>query len=322
MPVDRDYIKLMFKYRILRGLTPSCKLLVCMVLSVATANCLTNPNAAVKWQPARPANGSPMLIEIGAPAGVQSLKAQWLGHSVSFYHSGKGKIWCALAGVPLQTPAGTYELQITETLANGRTTDIRQKVRVVKATYPKITVKVAKRFTEPNQTQLAAISVDKGVKEKTFSTVSPQMLWTGKFAAPVSAPVSDVFGTERVFNGEVQSRHQGLDYAVPAGTPIHAINKGIVVLARPMYFEGSFIVIDHGQGLLSLYLHLSEFRVKEGQEVGAGDVIGLSGGTGRATGAHLHLAVRWQGIYLDPAVLLKLPFPSANRSSRPSVPIS
>ena len=127
---------------------------------------------------------------------------------------------------------------------------------------------------------------------------------------PVSSPVSDLFGTERVINGEVQSRHQGLDYAAPAGTPVRAINRGVVILARPMFFEGDFIIIDHGQGLLSLYLHLSEFKVKEGDEVSGGQVIAMSGGTGRATGAHLHLAIRWQGAYLNPAILLGLPIPA------------
>ncbi|HUJ96240.1 MAG TPA: M23 family metallopeptidase, partial [Terriglobales bacterium] len=96
----------------------------------------------------------------------------------------------------------------------------------------------------------------------------------------------------------------------PAGTPVRAIGRGVVVLAQPMFFEGNFIVIDHGQGLLSLYLHLSEFKVKEGDEVRPGQVIALSGGTGRATGAHLHLAIRWQGVYLNPGILLKLAIPA------------
>jgi murein DD-endopeptidase MepM/ murein hydrolase activator NlpD len=104
----------------------------------------------------------------------------------------------------------------------------------------------------------------------------------------------------------VKSRHLGLDFAVRPGTPVHAINRGTVVLARPLYFEGGFVVIDHGQGLMSLYLHLSEFKVKEGDEVSTGQLIALSGGSGRATGPHLHLAVRWQGIYLNPEVLLRL----------------
>jgi len=139
--------------------------------------------------------------------------------------------------------------------------------------------------------------------------VTPQKLWEGSFVAPVAAPVSDIFGTARVFNGTVLSRHQGLDFGVTTGTPVAAINRGTVLLARPLYFEGNCVVIDHGQGLLSLYLHLSEFKVKEGDEVQAHQIIALSGGSGRATGPHLHLAVRWQGVYLDPVTLLKLRIP-------------
>jgi murein DD-endopeptidase MepM/ murein hydrolase activator NlpD len=87
------------------------------------------------------------------------------------------------------------------------------------------------------------------------------------------------------------------------------MNDGTVLLARPLYFEGNFVVLDHGQGLLTLYLHLSEFKVKEGDQVKRGQIVGLSGGTGRATGPHLHVAVRWQGTYLDPALLMRLRLP-------------
>ncbi len=125
----------------------------------------------------------------------------------------------------------------------------------------------------------------------------------------MNATISDVFGTRRTFNGKVQSMHQGLDYAVPSGTPVLALNTGTVLLARPLYFEGNCVVLDHGQGLLTLYLHLSEFKVKEGDRVEGGQELGLSGGTGRATGPHLHIAVRWQGIYLNPATLMKLKLP-------------
>jgi murein DD-endopeptidase MepM/ murein hydrolase activator NlpD len=120
-----------------------------------------------------------------------------------------------------------------------------------------------------------------------------------------------------VFNGATKSVHQGLDYRVPPGTPITAVNRGTVILARPLYFEGNCVVIDHGQGLLTLYLHLSELKVKEGDKVERGTEVGLSGATGRATGPHLHLAVRWQGVYLNPAALLKLRLPATeSRSAR------
>ncbi len=264
----------------------------------------------VKWQPLSLSNGSPVLFEIRTTVKTQTVSAMWMGHEISFFKpSTAGRVWYGLGGISLTTTPASYDLRIKEAFANGQTRELLRKIKVVRATYPKITVKVAKQYTEPSPQQLTAISADKAVKTKIFEAVSAQRLWDGGFASPVSAPVSDVFGTARVFNDQVQSRHQGLDFAVPPGTEVHAINSGVVILARPMFFEGDCIVIDHGQGLLSLYLHLSAFKVKEGQEVRSGELIGLSGGTGRASGPHLHLAVRWQGVYISPAILLKLQIP-------------
>src|SRR5262249_42773569 len=145
--------------------------------------------------------------------------------------------------------------------------------------------------------------------EEFMGRVTPEREWSGNFTAPADASISDVFGAQRVFNGKSLSLHLGLDFRVSTGTPVSAMNEGTVLLARPLYYEGNFVVIDHGQGLLTLYLHLSEFKVKEGEHVKRGQLIGLSGGTGRATGPHLDVRVRWQGTYLDPAQLLKLQLP-------------
>jgi murein DD-endopeptidase MepM/ murein hydrolase activator NlpD len=129
--------------------------------------------------------------------------------------------------------------------------------------------------------------------------------------APVSESVSEPFGVRRVFNGELKTEHQGLDYHAPRGTRVVAANSGTVLLARRLFFEGNCVIVDHGQGLMTLYMHLSKFRVRKGQKVRRGQLLGLSGVTGRATGPHLHLAVRWEGVYLDPAKLLKLDMPPA-----------
>jgi murein DD-endopeptidase MepM/ murein hydrolase activator NlpD len=299
-------------YYLITMLAKRMRLAVFGIVLVACAVCgAETRGTAVTWQPYTLTNGSPVLFQIAVPGNVESISAEWLGHSFSFFRVAKRGAWYALAGVPVSTAAGAYTLRITEKFADGRTAEVEKQVKTSAASFRKIPIRVAKQFTEPSQTQLAAIAVDKDAKEKIFAAVSGQKLWSGAFTPPVAAVVSDLFGTERVINGEVKSRHQGQDYAAPAGTPVKAINRGVVVLARPMFFEGNFIVIDHGQGLLSLYLHLSEFKVKEGDEVSGGQVIALSGGSGRATGAHLHLAVRWQGIYLDPAVLLKLSIPSS-----------
>ena len=142
-----------------------------------------------------------------------------------------------------------------------------------------------------------------------LNRVTPDREWSGQFTAPADAAISDVFGSERIFNGKTSSPHLGLDFRVPSGTPVAAMNDGTVLLARLLYFEGNFVVLDHGQGLLTIYMHLSEFKVKEGDQVKRGQVIALSGGTGRATGPHLHVGVRWQGTYLDPAGLIRLRLP-------------
>jgi len=264
----------------------------------------------VEWQPRVLTNGSPVLFGVKGPAKLQAVNGLWMGHSISFFRAAADKRWYGLGGIPLTTHAGSYDLRLTETFATGQTTEIVRKIRIANAPYPKITVKVAKKYTEPSSEQLTAISADKSVKGKVFDTVSAERLWAGRFIAPVSDPVSDVFGTARVFNDEVQSRHQGLDFAAPPGTDVHAVNSGIVILARPMFFEGNCVVVDHGQGLLSLYLHLSAFKVKEGDQVQTGETIALSGGTGRATGPHLHLAMRWQGVYVSPAILLNIQIPA------------
>ena len=265
--------------------------------------------SGIAWQPEKLVPGSPVLFHVPASKKIQDVSARWFGHEVTFFPAADASGWYALAAVPVQTVAGSYELVVSEKLTGRKSAEIREKIRVARATYPKIAAKVAKQFTAPDPEQLKVINADKSVKQQTFANVTPQKLWEGSFVAPVAAPISDIFGTARVFNGAVLSRHQGLDFGVPSGTPVGAINAGRVLLARPLYFEGNCVVIDHGQGLLSLYLHLSEFKVKEGDEVQAHQIIGLSGGSGRATGPHLHLAVRWQGVYLDPATLLKLRIP-------------
>lgn len=178
-----------------------------------------------------------------------------------------------------------------------------------KQRYPRVMLTVPARYTAPNPEDQRQIEQDKTIKSEAFKILSPDRDWQGSFEPPVHAEISDVFGVERVFNGSVQSTHQGLDFRVPSGTLVTAVNHGRVILARPLFFEGNCVVIDHGQGLLTLYLHLSKFSVKEGDEIDQGQEIGLSGGTGRATGPHLHLAVRWQGVYLNPQVLLKLSLP-------------
>jgi murein DD-endopeptidase MepM/ murein hydrolase activator NlpD len=274
------------------------------------------PASAATWtvraQPARLANGGPVLFVVKPPAKVKSVTGTWLGHQLTFSYDASTKTWFALGGVSIETAPGKYALVLSAERADTKAQlTSTHAFAISRAQYPQIKVEltVEKKFTEPTPEQQAQIAEGVKVKQDYLSRVTPTREWAGNFAAPADAAISDVFGSQRIFNGKAQSPHQGLDFRVHTGTPVAAMNSGTVLLARFLYYEGGFVVIDHGQGFLTLYLHLSEFKVKEGEEVKRGQVIGLSGGTGRATGPHLHVAVRWQGTYLDPAGLLQLSLP-------------
>ncbi len=260
-------------------------------------------------EPAHLVNGSPVLFRITGPKSIRKLSGSWLGHDVAFSLDAKGKSWFALAGISQETKPGSYPLELHAETSAGVATAFDRRISIARQPYPRVLLKVPGKYTAPNPDDQREIAQDKEIKADAFKTVTTEREWKGSFAPPVNAEISDVFGVERVFNGSVQSTHQGLDFRVPTGTEVAAVNSGRVILARPLFFEGDCIVIDHGQGLLTLYLHLSKFLVKEGEDVSKGQPIGVSGGTGRATGPHLHLAVRWQGVYLDPQVLLKLNLP-------------
>ena len=147
-----------------------------------------------------------------------------------------------------------------------------------------------------------------------------------KFTLPLGAPVSPLpegksFGAKRVFNGKPAPQpHTGSDYAAPAGSPVLAAANGTVVVAKDLFFEGNAVFIDHGNGLVTMYFHLSRIDVKVGQEVTKGHTLGVVGSTGRSTGPHLFLGVRWHNARIDPMFLLEDPgkIPSVNDASAPA----
>jgi murein DD-endopeptidase MepM/ murein hydrolase activator NlpD len=259
-----------------------------------------------QWEPTKPVNGSPVLFRVAAPPQLTELNGNFLGQEFSFRSSKACHCWYGFAGVSLATKPGTYTLRVEGKGKGGTESTMSYAVTVGAAHYPTSALKVAPGFVEPPKETLARIEEDQAEKKKVFSSTLPETLWSGRFEPPAEAEVSGVFGSARVFNGVKKSQHTGLDFRVTTGTPIVATNSGTVILARPLYFEGNCVMIDHGQGLLTMYLHLSEFKVKEGDAVKKGQLLGLSGGTGRATAPHLHFAVRWRGKYLDPRTLLEL----------------
>jgi Membrane proteins related to metalloendopeptidases len=264
---------------------------------------------SILWSPANLANGSPCLFVVEAPK-ASSVSAEWQGHKLTFFRSRSSASWYALAGIDIEVAPGSYPLTVELTATNGTVTTLRRDISIEAAPYKQVPLTVPDKFVQPDAAALKIIAADKVVKDKAFAETASHPTWSGRFSPPLGvAPRTDSFGTRRVFNGKLDSVHRGLDYHAKPGTPVAAVNSGRVVLARPLYYEGNCVIIDHGLGLMTLYMHLSKFKVVEGTTVKRGQIIALSGVTGRATGPHLHLGLRWQGAYLDPAKLFKLDLP-------------
>jgi biotin carboxyl carrier protein len=282
--------------------------IVCLLLVVASLSAGAQPRGtwSAQWQPVKLVNGSPVLFRVTAPKQVAALTGNFLGQDLSFRLGQACHCWYALAGVSLATKPGRYTLRVGGMEPGAKKAGISYTVAVAAAHYPFSTIKVAPAFVEPPKEAQPVIAAADAAKKQAFATMDPNPLWSGAFERPTQTETSGVFGSARIYNGVKKSQHLGLDFRASIGTPVHATNAGTVILARPLYFEGNCVMLDHGQGLLTIYMHLSEFKVKEGERVAAGQLIALSGGTGRSTGPHLHFAVRWRGEYLDPRTLLEL----------------
>jgi len=248
--------------------------------------------------------GSPELIRVNAPE-ARSVDGEWLGRKIQFFRPADHGAWIALTGVDVEAPVGSSALHITAHL-KGKDADLSRDVEIHAAHYRTGALTVAPKFVQPPPEAQKEIEEESQLKAKVYAASVAEPLWRGSFHAPVASAPTDSFGTRRMFNGKLASIHKGADFRAAAGTPVHASNTGIVVLARPLYFEGGCVIIDHGLGLFTLSMHFSRIDVKEGQRVKTGDRLGLSGATGRVTGPHLHWAVRWEGAMLDPVKLLRL----------------
>ena len=276
--------------------------------------CICSQSNAVTLTPDVVVAGSPELLHLQATPDAK-VEGDWLGRKVQFFPAHNGRDWFALAGVDVEAPTGPSVLHVVERSDKG-TLEFSRTIEIHPAHYRTGSLTVPPKFVAPDPEDLKRIQAESQLKAKVFAASVSVPLWAGNFRAPVTAQPTDSFGTRRTFNGKLASIHKGMDFRAPTGTLVHAGNSGMVVLARPLYYEGNCVVIDHGLGIFTISMHLSRIDVKEGQHVATRERLGLSGATGRVTGPHLHWAVRWQDAYLDPAKLLRLNLDSVISAER------
>ena len=212
-----------------------------------------------------------------------------------------GGQWIAVVGIPLGTKAGTQRLAVREE-GGTRTLDFQVGTKTYVAQHIKLK---NKRQVNPDPADLARIERETAEQLAAYRAFRPQGPSNVMLDRPVAGGrLSSPFGLQRFFNGEPRNPHSGLDFAVPAGTPVKAPAAGRVVLVGDYFFNGRTVFVDHGQGFISMFCHLSEIGVRVGQEVARGEEVGRVGSTGRATGPHLHWNVSLNDARVDPAIFI------------------
>lgn len=256
--------------------------------------------------PASVGAGKPFVARIATWYPLEDLEVRWNGRSVhpAVTVTGGRSEAVVLLGVGLRGEPGTYPLEVAARIW-GHERRFSRTVEVVPSAWDSEALTVAPKMVRPPAAELARIERDREVLKDALAEVSPERYWRAPLFRPVKGRMLSRFGLYRTFNGNVAARHTGLDFRAWLGTPIHAAAAGRVVLVRAFYYGGNSVLIDHGNGFFTMSCHLSETTVREGDMVEAGRVIGLSGATGRVTGAHLHLAAFVLGAVVDPEVLFR-----------------
>ncbi len=261
------------------------------------------------WTPAVPEEGGALGVRILEPGGGRiplAVEGSFAGRQVRFARL--NGFWFGLAAVPVGV-SGEQELHLRFAFADGEEREYRIRIAAEARDWSASHLSVPPRFSSPSPEALERIERERKRIRDVLDTASPDWLFEESFLPPRPVDVTSPFGQERLFNGELQSRHMGLDLRGDEGDRVAAAATGRVALAGDFYFSGNSVFLDHGRGVYTGYFHLSKIRVEEGQTVERGQLIGEVGATGRVTGPHLHWSLLVAGTSLDAGSLLRIEFP-------------
>ena len=263
-------------------------------------------------QPA-PKTGGPKTVEIlqgeiaeialSAP-GVVAAEGRLGSEKIYFYPGDNGEL-TALVGADLETKPGPGKILVNGTTHSGAPWATQISLKIKSKAFKSESFAVAQEFDQLGPDVLERIRREQEQFARVFAVSGPQRLWARPFVGPLPKEITSPFGYRRVINGSPRAPHTGVDLKAAMETPVLAANHGRVVLLGDFFYSGKSLVLDHGGALFTVYFHLSEFKADEGIEVKKGDVIALSGMTGRVTGPHLHWGARLNGARIDPFQLVE-----------------
>ncbi len=210
----------------------------------------------------------------------------------------------AIIGIPYRSTPGPDFITLDWSNVQGRHTR-KLPVTIVSGKYKTDVLKVAASRVTPNRKNIQRAKKEARRLKRIYASAGSARLWRGPFRPPLKSQITSAFGNRRVFNGQLKSYHNGVDFRAAVGTPVFAANSGVVRLAQNLFYSGNVVVIDHGTDIFTIYAHLDKIEVRAGQFIAGGQRLGLSGATGRVSGPHLHWGVKVNGVAVDPIQFIR-----------------
>ncbi len=254
--------------------------------------------------------GQVLVVKVKGEEQATEVKGTFLSRTIPFFREfrpGEPAGYIGLLGIDMQDEPGTYELSV-EVKQGEQAKQLSFNVQVAKEKFTVEHLKLPKDKVDLDEKSTARWKAEQQLVREALAENSRLKLWRSNFVEPVTGKRTGIFGSVRIMNGQARNPHNGEDIGAPMGTDVAATNDGIVRITVDHIFSGKGVFVDHGLGFYTMYFHLSEILVKDGDLVTAGQIIGKVGATGRATGPHLHWGVKLNGARVNPYALLDLPF--------------
>jgi len=271
----------------------------CSTSCVVGLLCLTSVTSAFEFPEHTPRPGGLAIMSVGA-ANSASPPVVMFGEKRALVLRGENE-WITVIGIPLEQTVGVAEATIRTADEESSTIAFAVKPHA----YPEQRLTVGKSYVDLTKEQLNRVGRERKIIDVALTNWRDSETTDLSLIEPVAGRRSSSFGLRRFFNDQPRSPHKGMDIAADLGTPIAAPGDGTVTATGDYYFNGNTVIIDHGQGFVTMFCHLDEIDVEEGQQLQAGTPIGKVGATGRVTGPHLHFGTYLNGTAVDPSLLLR-----------------
>jgi murein DD-endopeptidase MepM/ murein hydrolase activator NlpD len=291
----RQEMWLMRKSGLLGGVIALC-------LSMGTGTSVALPKPEITFSSDSIFQGDVGLLRIQT-TDSESPHVQWMNQELFMAPYENGKTWFGFFGADLKLKPGSYPL-VVKTASAGFRKQI--DIRVLSKDYGVRQLTLPKEMVDLDATTFERVKREAAIMKEVLAAPPTAPQWKGPFVKPLSGEVVGPFGQASIINGMPRSPHSGVDLKAESGTPVAAINSGRVVLTGEHFFNGLFVVVDHGGAIQSMYFHLDKILVQQGDQVTRGQTVGLLGATGRATGPHLHFGIRINGARIDPVQFMKV----------------